>query len=272
MTLHTTRSLLFVPGNRPERHAKAGSAGADAVCIDLEDAVPPAERPAARDAVLRFLRAQAQGHAYGVRISALSRADGLRDLLALGEAAAAPAFVMLAKTEHAAQIDIVAEQLPGVPLIALIETARGLQAASGIAAAHSQLQALMLGGVDLAADLGCSFTWDSLLHARCTLVAAAAAERLACIDVPWLDVTDADGARDEARRAADLGFTGKALIHPAQVAPVHAGLMPGAQALAQARRVVAARRSDDAAVLLDGVLIDRPVVIAAQRLLRRAGE
>ena len=278
--LHEARSLLFVPGNRPERFAKALGAGADLVCVDLEDAVPPSERPAARLALLSFLQALPPGHRCGVRISRLTQADGLRDLLALHDGgvqlpdaarSVIPAFVMLAKTESAVEVQIAAAHLPGVPLMALLENARGLQSASTIASAHPQLQALMFGGADLAADLGCSFTWEPLLHARCTLVAAAAAAGLAAFDVPWLDVADPSGARGEASRAAALGFTAKALIHPAQVDPVHLGLAPAEHALASARRIVAACTSDDAAVLLDGRLVDRPVVLAAQRLLRRAG-
>lgn len=273
MPLHDVRSLLFVPGHRPDRFAKAGASGADTVCIDLEDAVPPPERPAARNAALAFVAAQPTGHAYGLRINRLPSPDGLRDLVALADAAAtmAPAFVMLAKTECAADIALLAAHLPGVPLIALVESARGLMAAGAIAIAHPQLHALMFGGADLAADLGCAFAWEPLLHARGTLVAAAASAGLAAIDVPWLDVADPAGAEAETRRAAALGYTGKSLIHPAQVAPVHAAFSPTPQALAWAQRVVQATTADAAAVLVDGRMVDRPVVLAAQRLLRRAG-
>lgn len=267
--LRDARSLLFVPGNRPERFAKAGASGADVVCIDLEDAVPPGERAAARTATLNFMVVQAAGHRYGLRINRLASNDGLRDLLALADANAAPAFVMIAKTESAAEVAIVAAQLPDVPLIALVESARGLQAVTVISHAHPQLQALMFGGADMAADLGCGFAWEPLLHARSTLVMAAAAAGLAAVDVPWLDVADADGAAAETRRAAALGYTGKALIHPAQVAPVHAAFSPTPAALAWAQRVVQASTADSAAVLVDGRLVDRPVVLAAQRLLHR---
>jgi (S)-citramalyl-CoA lyase len=272
------RSLLFVPGDRPERFAKATASGADLVCIDWEDAVAATSRAHARQASLQFLREQTAAHADGIhacglRINRLSSSDGLRDVLALQDAGATPAFVMLAKTESAADVALLATHLPTVPLIALIESARGLHAAAAIAQAHVQMQALMLGGVDLAAELGCEFAWTPLLHARSTLVAAAASAGLPCIDVPWLNVADAPGAQQEAAQAAALGFSAKALIHPNQVAPVHAGLRPSEAAVAHARRVVqAAAQGSHAAILLDGKLIDRPVVLAAQRLLRRAGE
>ena len=263
-------SLLFVPGNRPERYAKAGASGADLVCIDLEDAVAPADRVAARVAVMDFLRTQPKGHRYGVRINRLPCADALRDVLALHEAQAAPAFVMLAKTESAEQLVLLTSWLPGIALIALVESARGLAAAREIATAAAPVQALLFGGVDFAAELGAELAWEPMLHARLTLVAAAAMAKLACLDVPWLDVTDAAGAQAEARRVAALGFSGKALIHPSQVAPVHAAWVPTQEALARARRVVAACGANDAAVLVDGQLVDRPVVLAALRTLGRA--
>lgn len=270
--LSRARSLLFVPGNRPERFAKAAASGADVVCIDLEDAVSPAERAAARMSVMAFLKSQPHGHPFGVRINRLHAEDGLRDAATLQSAQAGPLFVMLAKTESAAEMALLAAWLPDTSLVALIESARGLHAAAAIAQAHPQLRALLFGGVDLAADLGCDFTWEPLLHARSALVAAAASVGIGCIDVPWLDVADAAGAEAETRRAAALGFSGKALIHPSQVAPVHAGLVPTAEVLARARRVLAASGEHDAAVMVDGRMVDRPVVLAAQRVLRRAGE
>lgn len=270
--LASARSLLFVPGDRPERYAKAGAAGADLVCIDLEDAVAPAARPQARADALAFIGAQPGKHRYGLRINRFASPDNPRDLVALLDATGAPpAFVMLAKAECAHELQLLAGLLPSVPLIALIESPQGLAHAADMASVP-QVQALMLGGADLAAELGCDFAWEPLLAARQALVAAAAQAGVAVIDVPWLDVADAAGAQAETARVAALGFTAKALIHPSQVAPVHAGLMPAEAVLARARRVVAACADGTAAALLDGRLIDRPVMLAAQRVLRRAGE
>jgi citrate lyase beta subunit len=182
--------------------------------------------------------------------------------------------VMLAKTESAEQLQAVAAARAGTPLIALIETAAALFAAPAIARGHPQLQALMLGGADLSAELGCDFAWEPLLFARGQLVAAAAVTapaQLGCIDVPFLNVADADACRAEAARVAALGFTAKALIHPSQAAPVHAGFAPTPAALAHAQRVVEATTSGGGALLVDGKMVDRPVLIAAQRTLRRAG-
>jgi citrate lyase subunit beta/citryl-CoA lyase/(S)-citramalyl-CoA lyase len=268
------RSLLFVPGSRPERFAKAEDATADLVCIDLEDAVAPMDRPAARRAAVEHLGARPSAHRTGLRVSRLSSADGLRDVLALAEAGARPAFVMLAKADSAEALRLLAAQLPGTPLIALIESPRGVAAAAEIAAAHPQVQALMLGGVDLCVELGARFGWEALLHARGALVQAAAAAGIGCIDVPFLDVADATGLAAETQRVAALGFGAKSCIHPQQVDVVHAALAPAPAELEQAARVVraaGAAGADAAAVLLDGRLVDRPVVLAAQRLLARAG-
>ncbi len=284
MTAHRAvaraRSLLFVPADRPDRFAKAIATEADLVCIDLEDAVAPPARAQARREVLQFLAGlpahSAVASRVGVRISSLHTADGLRDVLVLQEAAAPAAFVMLAKTESPAQLALLAAQLPQWPQIALIESAQGLHQAAAIGLSAAQepalLQALMLGAVDLTVDLGCTLAWEPMLHARGALVAAAALAQLGCLDVPWLDIQDSEGARAEAARVAALGFSGKALIHPCQVGPVHAGLAPDDAALQRARRIVQSASADNSAIQLDGRLIDRPVVLAAQRLLRRAGQ
>lgn len=272
--LRTARSLLFVPGARPERFAKAEGTTADLVCIDLEDATPPPERPAARRAVIEHLASLPAGHRTGVRVSRLAAADGLRDVLALADAGAAPAFLMLAKADSAEALRLLAGHLNGTPLIALIESPRGVAAAREIAAAHPQVQALMLGGVDLSAELGARFGWEALLHARSALVHAAAEAGIVCIDVPWLDVADETGLLAETQRVAALGFSAKSCIHPQQVAAVHRALAPAETEIEQARRIVAAAGTaglDAPAVLLDGRLIDRPVVLAAMRLLARAG-
>lgn len=266
------RSLLFVPADRPERYARALASGADAVCIDLEDAVAASARPAARACVVaHFLStAESVGPLCGLRINGLASRDGLRDIVALQDAGLRPGFVMLAKCEGASDMRLLAAQMPGVPLVALVESVAGLQAAPAIAAAHPSVQALLFGGADFSAQARCAMNWEALLLARSTLAHAAAQAGIACLDVPFLDITDPAGAQTEAARAAALGYTGKALIHPAQVAPVHAGFAPPPDAVERARRIVEAASGVAGAVQLDGRMIDRPVVLGAQRLLRRA--
>uniref|UniRef100_UPI0022EB5299 HpcH/HpaI aldolase/citrate lyase family protein n=1 Tax=Falsiroseomonas oryzae TaxID=2766473 RepID=UPI0022EB5299 len=166
--LALARSILFVPGHRPDRFAKALAVGADAVVIDLEDAVPPGEKAAARQAVLARPAAPA-GVAFGVRINPVPTPEGIADLAALLAAEAAPDFLMLPKTEAAEELRIVhrafARHARPPQLLALVESAEGL-ARAGAIAAEPGCVALAFGGVDLAADLGCAFAWEPLLPHR----------------------------------------------------------------------------------------------------------
>jgi len=187
---------------------------------------------------------------------------------------AEPVFVMLAKAESAPEIEILAAQLHGITLIALIERSRSLHDTAAIAAAHLQLQVFMLGGVDLAGELGARLAWVHLLHARGTRTCAVADTGLVGIDVPWLDIVNTVGLAAKTQRIAALGFRAKACIHPRQLETVHSALAPTPGKIDEARRVVAAAGPagvDAAAALPSSRLNDRPVALAAQRLLACAG-
>jgi citrate lyase beta subunit len=156
-------------------------------------------------------------------------------------------------------------------VIAMVETARGLEAAADIAEAPGVV-ALFLGGVDLAADLGCALTWDALLYARSRLVhAAALAGGRALLDVPDLDLDDVEGLEARTRSVAELGFTGKSAIHPRQIDPIHAALAPSDDEVGRARRLLDAyHRGGGGVVSFEGIMVDRPVAEAAGRVLWRA--
>jgi (S)-citramalyl-CoA lyase len=142
-----------------------------------------------------------------------------------------------------------------------------------IALAGLPIGALVFGGMDLAAELGARLEWPPLLYARSRIVHAAALIGMGVIDVPWPTLADVDGHQEETRRAARLGFTGKLAIHPAQVPLIHEALAPDPEELAAARRVVeAAARSVEGVIVVDGKMVDRPVVLGARRILGRAGE
>lgn len=264
------RCMLFVPGNRPERFAKGIGSGVDAIIIDLEDAVPPAERSAARSAVMAYLAAPRAGRAViGVRINALSTADGLRDLLALVDSGAAPDFVMLAKVADAAEVrQAAALTNVNIGLVALIESPGALACVEQIATAHPRLRALMFGGGDFAAESRAQFSWEPLLYARQRLAAAAAAAGIEAIDVPFLDLHDVAGLAAETRRVLALGYTCKAVIHPSQVTPVQQCFAADQATLERARRIVAAAlEHGDGAFSFEGRMVDRPIVQAMQRIV-----
>jgi citrate lyase subunit beta/citryl-CoA lyase/(S)-citramalyl-CoA lyase len=269
------RSLLFVPGNRPERFAKAAQAGADAVCIDLEDAVPPTQKAMARAAVVEALAGlAAPAVALGVRLNAPSTLAMAEDLVGLATALPSAAFIMVPKTQAGIELEnlrsALGDQAP--PLWPVIETACGLEAAREIAAAAAPMGGVLFGGADFSADIGCTLDWEALAYARGRLAAACGEAGIGLLDVPHLDVKDPDGLRAGTVRAKTLGFTGRACIHPEQVPIVNGCFTPTPAEIERARRVVAAlAEAQGAAALLDGKLIEKPVILAAQRILDKAG-
>lgn len=264
------RSLLFVPGARPDRFDKAAASGADAVCIDLEDAVAPHLKAEARAATLQFLAEARPGAAIGFRINPLNTRDGLRDVLALADSAALPAFVMIPKAESAEEIlqlrAVLSDDCP--PLWPLVETAAALIAAPAIAKALGGAGGVMFGGADFSASLGSDMSWDALHHARSAIVCAASIGGVDAIDVPYLDVKDEAGLRAETARVRAMGFSGRACIHPAQVDAINEIFTPTPAELSKAEKIAAAYEEAAGGVaLLDGKLIEKPVLRAAQRIL-----
>lgn len=273
MSLQPLRCVLFVPGNRPERFAKALLTGADAVAIDLEDAVAVSSKSAARSAAIRALAAPRPGQTrLGLRINPLGEGLGRDDLAELAASGMRPDFVMLPKFESAADLARARQALgPEVALIPLVESARGLLDLDGALKSAPPVAAVMLGGYDLAVDLGARFAFEPLLYARAHLRAVSAAHGVAAIDVPFIDIADGAGLAAETARVIALGFDAKAAIHPSQVAPIQDAFLPDAAQVAAAERVLAAAEAaGNAAVQLDGRLIDRPVVEAARRVMALA--
>lgn len=265
------RCLLFVPGSRPERYAKAVATGADQVCIDLEDAVAPADKESARASLFAFLAELPQTRSeIGLRINPLSSELGQADLKALAASGLKPAFVMLPKVETVAELQQADAALSAIDtvFIAQIETPKGLLDARALATAIPRLQALMFGGFDYIVALRGRAGWESFFHPRVQLATIAAEAGVGCMDVPYLDIKDEAGLVAETDRVIDLGFTAKAAIHPAQVDPIQNAYLPTAAEYDRAQRVVAAlAASGGEAIQLDGKLVDRPIEIAAERAI-----
>ncbi len=255
---------LFVPGDRPERFAKAQASGADAVILDLEDAVAPENKNRARESVRRHSLDPEQ---LFVRANAADTPDFHRDLEAL--ATVSLRGIMLPKAETPAQIAAVRKALPSAQLVLLIETAAGIDALRVLSRCDG-VTWLAFGSLDIANDLGCAPSWEALLAARSALVLES---RLAGLPNP-IDGVNADfgderSNESEARRARELGFGGKLIIHPKQVAPTRAGLRPSAQELRWAEQIVASVGGGGAGAM-SGTMVDRPVVLRAQQILARA--
>ena len=258
------RSYLFVPGNRPDRYAKACATRAHAVIVDLEDAVAPDEKDAARRALAGWLSPERR---VLVRVNARASEWFDDDLAACAHDAVVG--VVVPKAERAEDIERVASACGPRHVYPLVETARGLWNVLEIASA-SNVNALMFGALDFQADIGA--TDDDLLYARSQLVLAS---RVAGIDPPVDGVTqsidDQELLRRDCQRARQLGFAGKLCIHPRQVDVVNRCLAPTRDDLAWARRVVDAfAASAGNAALLDGKMVDRPVLVRAQAMLAEA--
>lgn len=268
------RSFLFVPGDRPERFEKAVASGADAVCIDLEDAVAAQNKNAARKEAFAYLTSSpARRVAVGVRLNAFERIDGYRDMVALSESGAAPAFVLLPKVRGGDIVDQVRAALgdDAPPVWALMETPEALASIGAIAKSIGERGGVVFGGADLSASLGSDMSWDALFHARAALVAGAALAGCETLDVPYLNVRDIDGLRVETARVKAMGFTGRSCIHPDQVGPINEVFTPTAAEIEKAKAVIAAYEDNAGRVLLhEGRLVEKPVLAAARRTLARA--
>jgi len=261
------RSLLFVPGNRPERFAKACASGADAVIVDLEDAVPPDEKATARAAVRAWL---SPAHPALLRINAADTGWFAED----AQLCRLPgvAGVVLPKAERTADIEALTSiGGAGLAVLPLIESAHGLWHAQSIAGTRS-VQRLIFGTIDFQLDLGMRAGEDEMLPFRTQLVLASRMAGIAPpVDGVTVAINDATAIAADTARARRLGFGGKLCIHPRQVGIVNAGFAPTAAEVAWARNVVqAAARAAGAAVAVDGKMVDRPVILRAEAILRDA--
>ena len=260
---------LFVPGNRPERFAKAAASGADAVIIDLEDAVDASEKDAARAHMQAFAVEPGEGGACPlyVRVNGADTEWWADDLAAVAARAVPLAGIIVPKSEDRAAL---AEAGRHAPVLALIETAVGIARLADLLAVEAVV-GLAFGSLDYGLDLGCEPDWEPLMLARQTLVLQARlAGRPAPIDGVTPAFDDADLVKREAARARAMGFGGKLAIHPRQLAPIQAAFRPDAQQIDWARQVLAAARSDSA-VAVAGRMVDKPLVEQARQVLARAG-
>lgn len=273
MTHPIVRTALFVPASRPERIPKALASGADAVIVDLEDAVEHLAKDSAREALCDFLGTHPQARLW-VRINDAATPWHEDDLKALRGKAGVTAILLpkaesLAQARHAAQT--------GLPVIPIIETARGVLNLAEVAATPGVAR-LAFGSLDYALDLGLSPDSPGagivLDHARIqVLLQTRAAGLPPALDGVFPGVQDTAGLARAASRAQQMGFGGMLCIHPAQVPLIHQAFAPAAAELDWARRVLAAHRDGGpGAFMLDGRMVDAPVIARARQVLAQAGE
>ena len=274
LNLERARTFLFVPANRVERIVKALATGTDVVVVDLEDAVAPADKPAARQALLTWLDSH-PGERITVRINAADTQWHAADLAACRHSGIAG--VMLPKADSAAQVEH-AHDASGKPVLCIVETALGIEALPDIASARGCAR-LVFGKLDLAVEL--DLTPDEsdpeelvFLPWRARLVLASQRAQLpAPVDGVFTLIGDDTGLARYAARARRHGFSGQLLIHPGQVAGASAAFTPSAQDIEWAHAVCRlAEAAGGGVVVLDGRMIDAPVIARAQRILALAAE
>lgn len=278
------RSRLYVPGNNARTLAFADTFGPDCLLFDLEDAVPPSEKDAARFLVRRVLATMDFGDAeLWVRINPLERGGKEDARVVLG---GRPHGVCLPKAESAVQVTELAgllyelEGRYGLPwriwIMPIVESPKGVLAAPAIAQASERVVCLAFGAEDYTREVGCGRDWEDLLWARSQMVAAAKAAGIQASDTVFSDVGDEDELIAETARACRLGFDGKGVIHPLQIEVVHRALAPSQEEISWAQRVVAAAEEAEGrgagVVAYQGRMVDRPVLLRARRVLEVAHE
>lgn len=256
------RSMLFVPGHRPDRFAKAAASGADAVILDLEDAVAADQKVEAREHVRRWLD---DGHPAVVRINAAGTPWHDEDVAMVATRAGA---VIVPKAEDPAVLGAIALRVSGA-IVPLIETAAGILGAAAVCRVPS-VSRPAFGAVDLSVQLGVDHrSYEALRHARSTIVLAAAAAGCAPpMDSVTTTLDDDEVLAADLREALALGFTGKLCVHPRQVDVANRAFAPPAEDVDWARGVLDAA-TDGSVMVYKGQMIDRPVLVRAKAILAR---
>ncbi len=284
MEFSARRSLLFAPADKPELFAKAAQKGADIICLECEDAVALPHKKLARDTLTSMFKTRPEiastpqmptHQEYIVRINGLDTEEGMADLQAILSHRLAVDGVLIPKINTAKQLMDVADSFDAAgmktTLMVLIETAEGLENVKAILTSTPRLSLALFGGVDLSVELGCEMNWMALQYARQRLVHAAALGNIDVLDMPNVEIANLDVVAQEAELARQSGFRGKAAIHPAQLASIHACFTPQPTHIKQALEICkACEVAGGGAAMLNGKMIEKPIHIGAKKLLNRA--
>lgn len=280
--MRSRRALLYMPATDWRKIEKAASLNVDSICIDLEDGTALNRKEEGREMAVKAIETlDFGGREAMVRINSVGSGWEEADLQAL--APAGPAAIVIPKVTSAEQVAWVSAQISalepsgaGIPILAGVETALGIINLREIASADARLQALIFGAEDLAGDIGAVRTaagWE-VFYARSALVTHAAAFGLQAIDMLYTNYKDSQGLAEEAKRGAEMGYAGKQVIHPDQIAPTQAAFTPSEEEIEKARRIIAAYAENQAegtgAFSVDGSMVDLPVVKAAEAVMARA--
>ena len=266
------RSFIFTPGLNPDMFPKAIASGADMVCIELEDGIAIKDKDEARKNTIEALKTLEvkSGVELVVRVNCQRTKFGLFDLEAFISSKLKVKAIMLPKVKTPDEIKFIDDLLTDcnldTDLHVIMETNEALQNIYDIAHSSKRIVALYFGGVDMAAELRVPNSYENLLYARSKLVHAGASVGIDVIDVPYLDLEDMDGMKKEAELVRDLGFTGKGSIHPKQINVLNEIFTPSKEEISKAKKIVDQfSESDTGLVVIDGKLIEKPVLREMQR-------
>lgn len=284
--MHSRRALLYMPGDDRRKIEKATTLGVDCICMDMEDGVAVTRKVEARAVIAQAMKESDFGASERcIRINSFGSGFEKFDLAAA--VATNPDAIVVPKVEAAAQVRSISEYIEvyersskmetgSIRMLVGVETARGILNLKEIAEADKRLEAIIFGAEDFAASVGATRTREGteVLYARSAVVAACAANELQAIDMVYIDFRDIEGLRAEAEQGTRLGFSGKQVIHPNQVAAVQEAFTPSAEAIEYAQRVVktfaVSQKEGRGAFALDGKMIDMPLLKNAQNVLDRA--
>jgi len=270
---HLRRSILFVPADKPERIEKAATLSTDVVVIELEDGVSPENKDFARIEAGRMIEQVDFGNKeVALRVNRISTLHGLEDVNALAKWPKKPDLVLLPKVESAGEVriydDLISQMKAELEFMVMIESSRGILNAAKIVSASPRVSCLALGAADLSAELGSQMSWDAMFFHRASMVLACGLTGIMPIDSPYLDIRDENGLLRECKKVREMGYTGKLCIHPSQLATVNGAFTPSAEEVAHSRRIVkAAETQGTGALMLDGKIVDTPVIKSAQRIV-----
>jgi len=267
------KSWLFTPATKADRFGRAAEVHADALIIDLEDAVAVSDKQRARTAALQYLEEPAEGRLpCALRINAPETRAGIEDLHSLLESSAAPDYIILPKCDSPGFVSMVRSLLDHAAkeaeVIALIESAKGVEALPDIVKNDVRPVALLFGAADMQADLGATTDWEPLLFVRSRIVQIAASAGIAAVDSPFFEIDDLEGLKKETKAAEDLGFHGKAAIHPKQIPVINEVFLPSAEEIAKARQILAVNQQGVGSV--DHQMVDEAIARKARLTLERA--
>jgi citrate lyase beta subunit len=284
--MHSRRALLYMPGDDRRKIEKATTLGVDCVCMDMEDGVAITQKTEARAVIAAAMKELDFGRSERcIRINGVG--SGLEKYDLAAAVATNPEAVVVPKVETAQQVRAISEYIEiyerssrmpvgTIRMLIGVETAKGVLNLKEIAESDRRLEAIIFGAEDYAASIGATRTKEAMevLYARSAVVTACAAHDLQAIDMVYIDFRDVDGLRIEAQQAAGLGFSGKQIIHPNQVAPVQEAFTPSPEAIEYAQRILEAfitsQKEGKGAFALDGKMIDMPLLKNAQKVLDRA--